>query len=99
MSVFDLSIQQRLRAVHQIIRNEKFSLANTHLTSAEKSALLLSPPQWPPDKPVYSPFAATKDNYSQSKSPPLSKCPPLTALSSSLRQYQVSLPPPYLRPP
>jgi len=56
-------------AVRQIITSKDFRAKNQHLSSTEYRALLSSPPVWP-TSPVFSPYAATHGEYSQSKYSP-----------------------------
>ena len=55
-------------AVRQLVTCKDFRAKNQHLSMREYRALLSSPPVWP-ESPVFSPYAATHGEYSQSKHP------------------------------
>jgi hypothetical protein len=65
MAVQLLTQPQLDLAVQQLLRNKDFRAANPHLSATEHQALLASPPTWPAS-PVFSPYAATHGQYSQS---------------------------------
>ena len=65
MSVNTLSVQDCIFAVHQAINSPNFTPQNPHLTLAEAALLRQNPPVWPINKPVFSPYITTHDNYSQ----------------------------------
>jgi hypothetical protein len=59
-------------AVRQIITSKDFRAKNQHLSERDYRALLSSPPMWPAS-PVFSPYAATHGEYSQSELHPHSE--------------------------
>lgn len=67
MSVQGLSAQQLRAAIHQILSSPGFGPANPHLSAAEIAAI--DHGTWPA-KPVFTPYAITHHDYSQSKRPP-----------------------------
>lgn len=64
-NVSSLNQAQCLAAVAQLARSPNFVKENPHLAPAEVSNLRLPEPDWPQNKPVFSPYKPTKSGYSQ----------------------------------
>ena len=95
MSVNQLSEQQKLAAVKQLVNSATFKAANPHLSSDQLKRLQDSL-DWPSQKPVYSPYAKTHDGYSQSKSKISLLTQTLADTTSSIQWYEVPMPPPHI---
>jgi hypothetical protein len=63
--VNDLSDEEAVAAVHQLVQNRKFGELNKHLAPSEREGLLHNPPIWPELAPVYSPYVRSSGDYSQ----------------------------------
>jgi hypothetical protein len=64
-NVNNLTDDQAVAAVHQLVRKGNFDELNCHLLPSEKNALLQYPPVWPDLSPIYSPYACSSARYTQ----------------------------------